>query len=87
MTPFPALNPYKAAAFGPFKTEIDSISSGLRSEAPFGRSTPPPEPASPKLRLLIGTPSTTYSGSLLPVIEELPLNTILEEAPTLPESQ
>ena len=85
ITPLPALKPYKAAALGPFNTVIDSMSSGLISAAPFGKSTPPPEPALPKLELLIGTPSTTYKGSLFPVIEELPLNTILDEAPTLPE--
>ena len=59
MTPLPARNPYNAAALGPFRTVTDSISSGLMSAAPFGKSTPPPEPALPKLLLSTGTPSTT----------------------------
>jgi hypothetical protein len=29
ITPFPALEPYKAAAFAPFKISIASISSGF----------------------------------------------------------
>ena len=34
ITPLPALDPYKAAAFGPLRTEIDSTSFGLISEIP-----------------------------------------------------
>ena len=37
ITPFPALEPYNAAEFGPLRTEIDSTSAGLISEIP-----PPP---------------------------------------------
>ena len=47
ITPLPALKPYNAAALGPLRTVTDSISSGLISAAPFGKSTPPPEPAFP----------------------------------------
>ena len=34
ITPLAALEPYNAAAFGPFNTEIDSISAGLISVIP-----------------------------------------------------
>src|SRR5690606_15956022 len=35
ITPFAALEPYKAEAFAPFNTVIDSTSSGLIKEAPL----------------------------------------------------
>ncbi|MPM55605.1 hypothetical protein SDC9_102402 [bioreactor metagenome] len=35
MTPFPALEPYKAAADAPFSTDMLSISSGLISDKPL----------------------------------------------------
>ncbi len=62
------------------------MSSGLISAAAFGRSLPPNGPALlPPVALVINTPSTTYKGSLLPVILLAPLSNTLEEEPTAPE--
>ena len=85
ITPLLALRPYNAAAFGPLRTVIDSMSSGLILATPFGKSRPPPDPAFPADELSKGTPSTINNAWLFPVIEELPLNTTLEEDPTAPE--
>src|SRR5690349_6977394 len=83
ITPLAPLEPYNAAALGPLRTLIDSMSSGFKSAAPFplftlSLSVPP------KLLLLIGTPSTTNKGWLFPN-ELAPLITIREDAPTAPD--
>ena len=65
------------------------MSSGLIIE----RASPPSEaptasieplPTSPRVLLLIGTPSTTISGVLLPMIDLLPRRRILEAPPAPP---
>ena len=62
-TPFAALEPYNAAALGPFNTEMDSISSGLMSVIPPPVTvllyTLPPD-SEPDAS--IGIPSTTMSA-------------------------
>ncbi|MMZ70979.1 hypothetical protein D1872_341850 [compost metagenome] len=65
ITPFAALEPYNAAAVAPFRTEMFSISSGLRSCIMFPISLPAlPLIVADELKsvLSIGVPSTTYSG-------------------------
>jgi len=70
MTPLEARVPYSAAAAGPLRTEMDSMSSGLTSIAPFPKSTSINPLASSlttfsKVVLLIGIPSTTNRGLVL----------------------
>src|ERR1035437_132610 len=93
MTPLAARDPYNAAAFGPFNTDIDSISSGLMSLITLPRSRPddaelvndPTLNDPSRLSLETGTPSTTNSGLLSPLIELDPGIVILVEAPGVPE--
>ncbi|OAV72362.1 hypothetical protein Barb7_03119 [Bacteroidales bacterium Barb7] len=83
-TPLPARLPYKAAAAGPFNTDMLSISSGDISEMPEPLSTRllPHISAVELLKLSIGTPSTTMSGWLFPLMELFPRIKILVEPPT-----
>ena len=62
ITPFPALDPYNAAALGPFKTDIDSISSGLISTVVLPRSYPLYAEAVEGLSSVKGTQSTINNG-------------------------
>ena len=72
ITPCEARLPYRADAAGPLSTDRLSISSGLMLDIPSPRSNPPHWSELSKLVLSIGTPSTTYSGWLLPVSSVLP---------------
>ncbi|MNX53659.1 hypothetical protein D3C86_843610 [compost metagenome] len=80
ITPFAASDPYKAAAFAPFKTSMFSISSGLMlfTGLPKSRSPFSPDPFS------TGMPSITNKGWLFPVSELLPLKTTRVDAPGPP---
>ncbi len=88
--------PYKAEASGPLRIVIFSISSGLISAPLLVKSTPRLFKAVPLFNdeantpvevvaLLIGKPSTTNKGWLLPLNELIPLITIDVEAPGSPE--
>jgi len=84
-TPFAALLPYKAAAEGPLRIEILSISSGLKSAIPSVPALPSPMiPLSvfPILVLNKGIPSTTYSALLSPSIDLAPRITTRVAPPT-----
>ena len=63
-TPLEPRFPYKTAPADPFNTVILSMSFGLMSAALFGVAIPVTVLLLPSLLLLIGTPSTTYKGSL-----------------------
>ena len=84
ITPFDALEPYRAAADGPFSTLIVSISSWLISiprlltGAPACNACPPPE-------LSNGTPSITNNGWLLPVNVVKPRIIMLEPVKAPPD--
>ena len=84
ITPLAALLPYNAAADGPLSTEIDSISSGLKSAIPSVPALPSPMiPLSePMLLLNNGIPSTTYNALLLPSSDLAPRITTRVEPPT-----
>ncbi len=80
--PFEALEPYNAAAAGPFNTVTDSISSGLISLPRLPKSTLERSLDPPTLLVLsIGVPSTTISAWLFPAIEEPPRKTTRDELP------
>src|SRR5690625_2516531 len=81
MTPFPALDPYKAAADAPFNTDIDSILSGSKSPSPFPISMEGFQKSllDAPVKLSIGIPSITIRGWLSPVRELFPRSTILED--------
>ena len=81
IAPLPPRYPYNADAAAPFNTCMLSISSGLMLLNPSPISIPPHVPADPKFWLLKGTPSTTYSGMLLPVREAFPRMITREEPP------
>src|SRR5690606_6749239 len=76
ITPFVALEPYKAAAEASFKTLILSISLGLMVLSRFA------EPDTPLLST--GTPSITINGSLLAFNDADPLIRILLPPPAAP---
>ena len=83
IAPFAALDPYKAAAAGPFKIDTFSMSSWLMSTALFELDTPVCKAFVPP-PLSIGTPSITKSGWLEPVKVVKPLIKIAEDDPTIP---
>ncbi len=97
IAPFAASMPYSAAASGPLRTVIDSMSSGLMSAARLVKSTPRllnavEEPGRSDGRaavfsvlLSIGSPSTIMSGWLLLLIELMPRIVIDEDAPGTPD--
>src|SRR5438552_11290802 len=64
-TPFAASVPYSAVADGPLMTSSDSISSGFRSFTRLGGAQPTLHTLEERFALLMRTPSTTYTGSLL----------------------
>src|SRR6266849_5068874 len=64
-TPFAASVPYSAVADGPLMISSDSISSGFRSFTRLGGAQPTPQMLEERLALMMRTPSTTYTGSLL----------------------
>ena len=76
ITPLDARTPYRAAAGPPFRTLMDSMSSGLMPPIPSPRSTFMPLPSGavppPGMLLSIGIPLMTYKGWLLPLSEPLP---------------
>ena len=84
MTPVEARDPYRAAALGPFSTEIDSTSSGLMSLIALPKSVPP-FGLPPRLAFETGTPSTTNSGLLFPRMEFAPRIVSFVEPPCVPE--
>src|SRR5688572_26373014 len=65
ITPLAASVPYRAAADGPLTTSTDSISSGLRSLTRLDGAHPTSHVSDERLALMMRTPSTTYTGSLL----------------------
>src|SRR5690606_4977730 len=71
ITPLAPRDPYTAVAFASFNTVIDSMSFALMSDK--GLTSCPPKFRPWRLSLLIITSSTTYSGSLPPEIELVPL--------------
>ena len=94
-TPFAALLPYKAAAEGPLRIEILSISSGLIPEFftvlySYCVSASVPALPSPMIPLSVfpilvlnkGIPSTTYSALLSPSIDLAPRITTRVAPPT-----
>ena len=97
IAPFAASIPYKAAASGPFKTTILSISSGFKSAERLVKSTPrllkavndpgASEAKTPVFNVLlsIGKPSIIINGWLLPLIELTPRMVMEEEAPGTPD--
>src|SRR5690606_40270125 len=60
--------PYRAAAAGPFNTDILSTSAGLMSDALLMLATSNEE----LVELSMGIPSTTNKGWLFPVMEDPP---------------
>ena len=85
IAPFAALLPYKAAAEGPAKTLMLSISSGLKSAMPSLLTRPSPKTplSEPPLKLNKGIPSITYNTLLLPSIDFAP-RIITRVAPPTP---
>src|SRR5712691_1933489 len=88
MAPAAALEPYNTEAAGPLRIFTDSILFRSRSNALLGGWLSPNVPSGPPFvlstSLLMGTPSTTNNGWLLPWKEVMPLMLILTEAPALP---
>ena len=80
MTPFAARDPYRAAAFGPFSTDMVAMSAGLMSLIALPRSYPEFE-SPPRSAFEIGTPSTMNTGWLLPVIEFAPRMMMFDDPP------
>src|SRR6476661_6051343 len=97
MAPLAASMPYRAAASGPFRTVIDSMSLGSMSAARLVKSMPrllnavaEPGASEPSaavfiVLLSIGRPSTTNSGWLLLLIELTPRMVIDVEDPGTPD--
>src|SRR6186713_109039 len=82
-TPFAALEPYSEEAAASFKIVMVSISAG------FSVFIMLLEPINEPLRLpwspeIMGTPSITYNGSLLALMEPTPLMRMLGVAPASP---
>src|SRR4051812_41191096 len=73
-----------AVALASFNISTDSISDGLRSASGLD-ATWLPRPVRIRLVLLINTPSTIYSGSLLALIELVPRTRIKIPPPGTPE--
>ena len=81
-TPLAARLPYKAVAAAPFKIVMFATSSGLIALAPFPKSYPLFKPSVEyTVELFKGTPSTTYSGWLVPESELTPRIMTELEAP------
>src|SRR5258708_10507714 len=86
MTPVEALDPYRAADALPFRTVMLSISSGLMLLGPPRNACPPPPLGVAELMavVLMGIPSTTQRGWLLPEMEAIPRRvTLLDPATPL----
>src|SRR5882757_3103728 len=86
ITPFCAWLPYNAAAEAPSRTDMLAMSSGFRLEIPSPPSGVPPKvpPGCPLALevLVMGIPSITYKGWLLPLADRLPRRITLAEPPT-----